>query len=384
MLYFDSAASALGDHQLLREAFQESLLYDSNPSSLHRSGKIVREMLEEHRTVIADLLNVDKKDCIFTSGATESNHTVLLSLLNSPVRGVILMSKAEHPSIYENRKWLQQHGFTIKDVAVDDLGRLSLADLQKNLTKDVLMLCCMAVNYQSGAINDIQQISALLHQFQQEHKGRLIHLHVDAAQMVISEMYAHISQWQADSIAFSGHKISGPKGIGLLYWRKHKQSFLRGGGQEMLMRAGTENIFGIIALRLALEKVIRYEDINVYEKQQLFQQAIELSDGVLYHKNASIKDKSPYHYLVQFSPLPAEVVVRHLGSYNIMVGTSSACSGDSLHRLRPLLAQKMTQNNAMQVVRFSYSPWTDLELLKQLIQQLPEVMKQLPRPQIYK
>ncbi|NIZ40334.1 aminotransferase class V-fold PLP-dependent enzyme [Entomospira entomophila] len=384
MLYFDSAATALGDHQILHEAFEESRLYEANPSSLHRAGKIVRERIEEHRFAIASLLGLDKKDCIFTSGATEANHIVLLSLLNAPARGTVLMSSAEHPSIYENRKWLQQQGFTVKDVDVDSLGRLSLEDLQRKLTKDVLMLCCMAVNFQSGAINNIEQIAMILDQFRQNHGGRSIHLHVDAAQMILAQMYPRIAHWQADSIVFSGHKLSGPKGVGLLYWRKHKQSFLRGGGQEMFMRAGTESIFGISALRLALEKVAQYVDTTVEQKQRLFLQAVRASNGVIYHEEISPKEKSPYHYLVQFSPLPAEVVVRHLSTYQIMVGTSSACSGDSTHRLRPLLAQGITKSDASQLVRFSYSPWSDTSQLEQLMHQLPKAMHQLVRPQIHK
>ncbi|WDI37136.1 cysteine desulfurase family protein [Entomospira culicis] len=379
MLYFDSAATAMLEQIFVEEAYRVALEYFANPSSLHEAGKRARGALSISREAIGRYLGLPADDLIFTSGATEANQLVLLSLLRSPARGTILMSEAEHPSMYENHRWLKQTGFSIKFVKVDKLGRLDLLDLQKLLTKEVRMLCCMAINYQSGAINDISAIRKVLDAYQAEHQSRSIHLHVDAAQLVVGHLYGEVSHWRCDSLALSAHKLGGAKGVGLLYWRGSKQAFLQGGGQEFGMRSGTENLFGVKTLELALHRVSQERDTQAQAKQALFYQAVADAGGVVYHQEATAREKSMYHYLVRFAPLPGEVVVRHLSEHGIMVGTNSACSGGNKERLRALMAQGIAMKEAGEIVRFSYSPWTPISQLEALSVALPQAMAELPR-----
>lgn len=380
MLYFDSASTAVGEKEFFYQAVNESIRFFANPSSLHDAGRCAKKELDHYRQLAANVLSTRKEHIIFTSGATESNQIVLSSLLlHSSRRGIILMSACEHSSIYENKRWLIQYGFTVKEIAVDELGRISLDHLAGLLTKDVLMVCCMAVNYQSGAINDISAVSRVVRSYSKEHLSRNIHIHVDAAQMTMDYIYKKIEEWNSDSFAVSSHKIAGPRGVGLLYWNRQPRSFLMGGGQEYGMRSGTENFFGIVGLVKAMIRAANYNDTFRNQKQELFYKAIELAGGSVYHKNFTHIHKSPYLYLVRFSPIPAQVIVRHLSLHGIMVGTNSACSGSNNGRLRSLLAQGISVKEAEQIVRFSYCPWTNLGQLEELLYALPKAMQKLQK-----
>ncbi|MBP5158025.1 MAG: aminotransferase class V-fold PLP-dependent enzyme, partial [Treponema sp.] len=249
--YFDWAATAPADPDILREALDFSLEHWGNPSSIHGAGSDAREALERCRSDVAAVLGVPAGSIYFTSGGTESDHLPLLSVLNRPQKGSVLLSQLEHPANREMAKSLSACGWKVIEVKADKDGIVSPESVIGSLQDDSVYVCVMAVNNETGAIQPIYDIADALEDWGS--KRRKPFFHVDCVQAA-GKIELDLAHKGIDSAAFSAHKIRGPRGIGLLYAAKSFTPFLRGGGQEKGVRSGTENLFGAKAFALALDR----------------------------------------------------------------------------------------------------------------------------------
>lgn len=371
--YFDWASTSPCDKQILQEALDKSSIAWGNPSSVHSAGKEARTLLENAREDCAKVLGVKKENLFFTSGGTESDHIPLLSLLNRPNKGTVLFSSIEHPAVREMALELKKCGMNIVSIPSDKNGIITPEAVKNLLTSDTVMVCVMAVNNETGAIQPVKQIADVITEFG---KGRRKpKFHVDCVQ-ACGKIPLDISYSGIDSAAFSAHKICGPRGIGLLYLKDVIEPFLKGGGQEQSIRSGTENLFGALAFAKVLQKYYlaekNPESIQKYETQckitnEFVKKLSELSSCTIIPPSRLEKPElySPWVIQAAFNKIPGQVMLRALDNEGFYISTGSACS--SRKNNRPVLeAMNIPSSLSENAVRFSFGPLTTEQGINEL------------------
>lgn len=385
-LYFDWAATAMVEEDIIREAAEIAISHFGNPSSLHFLGSPAKNLLTQIRSDCAKTLQVKRETIFFTSGGTEANHLPLLSLLQRPAPGTIIISAIEHPAIREQAEMMKHCGWKVIQVAPDETGIVPVAAIEKVLTSDTVLVCLMAVNNETGAIQPVYQVADLLNKFAKETGKRRPKLHVDCVQAA-GKIPLNLSYPGIDSAALSAHKIGGPRGIGILYLAQKFESFVRGGGQEQGIRSGTENIAGAWAFEKCLERHFLSEKNKEAPAYQRFLQQKTMTDNFIAQLKEikgcglipqtrdtdKLKDKfSPWIVQVAFEGIPGEVLVRALSEKSIAISTGSACSSRKLSR--PVLeAMGVSKELATNGVRFSFGPATQQQDLDKLLEALKEI-----------
>ncbi len=339
-IYLDWAATALPYPDILEDSCHVALSAFGNPSARHGPGRAAREVLEASRARCAAALGVAPETLVFTSGGTESNHIVLASLLNrlsaapqSRERAQLLLSGLEHASIHQGALGLARQGLKTAYLKTDACGALDREALSRALDADPSMLALSAVNNETGFMEDIADIVALL---RARSRGRRIHIHVDAVQAAGKHPFFP-ARLGIDSASFSAHKFGGPRGCGILYLAKNIDVFFQGGGQEGGMRSGTENPAGAHATSLALERRLKTMDENLAhgrELEVLLQEGLlSLGARILPEGRLSQPDAfSPWILQAALPGIPGEVLVRALSDQGCALSTGSACSAKTKGR----------------------------------------------------
>lgn len=387
--YFDWAATAPSDEKILRESLEIALQYDGNPSATHKIGSSARKILEEARASCAKSLGVNSNQVIFTSGGTESDHIPLLSVLNSPKKGRIILSAIEHPALREECAMLKKQGFEVVSVNPDKNGFICADSIVENLTPDTLFVTVMAVNNETGCVQPIYEIADAITKWAAGKKKP--HFHVDCVQAA-GKIPLDLSHKGIDSAALSAHKISGPRGIGILYLSKPVNSFLVGGGQEQNIRSGTENLFGAVAFSKCLEKYYLNEKALNQQAKNRFEEQKEWTLDFLkklktlekcqlvpvlredFSEEAQSKF-SPWVVQAAFIGIPGNVMVRALDAKGFCISTGSACSAKK--QSRPILAA-MNASREIQdsAVRFSFGPATKKQAIEDLFEAVKEIVSE--------
>ncbi|MCR4940493.1 MAG: cysteine desulfurase [Treponemataceae bacterium] len=359
--YFDWAATALADEAILRDALEESLSAGANPSSVHGEGLKARHSFEEARTRCAKVLGVKPDSIIFTSGGTESDQLPILSLLRRPQKGSILISAIEHPAVSAQAELMKNCGWRLITAPCDKYGIVTPEAVVSRIEDDTALVCVMAVNNETGAIQPVYRIADAL----AEHcRGkRRPKFHVDAVQAA-GKIPFELSYPGIDTAAISAHKLCGPRGIGILYMKDRFEPFLKGGGQEKGIRSGTENLFGALAMAACLEKYYirpgsgKEEMLAEEEKSTaaFIDKLKTLSCCTLVPEDRNLCDSrfAPGVVQASFKNIPGEVMVRALSEKGFFISTGSACS--SRKNGRPVLAAMGIKGEvAANAVRFSFS-----------------------------
>ena len=387
--YFDWAATAPSDEKILRESLEIALQYDGNPSATHKIGTSARKVLEEARASCAKSLGVNSNQVIFTSGGTESDHIPLLSVLNSPKKGRIILSAIEHPALREECAMLKKQGFEVVSVNPDKNGFICADSIVENLTPDTLFVTVMAVNNETGCVQPIYEIADAITKWAAGKKKP--HFHVDCVQAA-GKIPLDLSRKGIDSAALSAHKISGPRGIGILYLSKPVNSFLVGGGQEQNIRSGTENLFGAVAFSKCLEKYYLNEKALNQQAKNRFEEQKEWTLDFL--KKLKTLEKcqlvpvlredfseeeqskfSPWVVQAAFVGIPGNVMVRALDAKGFCISTGSACSAKK--QSRPILAaMKLGREIQDSAVRFSFGPATKKQAIEDLFEAVKEIVSE--------
>ena len=389
-LYFDWAATAIPDQDILEAALKESLDAWANPSSVHAAGKEARAALEKARSDCAVVLGVEAKQLFFTSGGTESDHIPLLAILNRPEKGNVAVSSIEHPALREMAEELKKVGVECRLIPSDKNGFVTPEAVLQTVDAKTLFVSVMAVNNETGAVQPIQKIAAAL---EEAYKGkRKPRFHVDCVQALGKVPIDFLNEPGLDSAAFSAHKICGPRGIGILYLKKEEEIFLRGGGQEGGVRSGTENLFGAIAFAKCLERHAITAPVDETKNGGKTKSAARFEEqkewtasfikGLLSIKGAAIIPEargvlsqecfSPWVVQASFNKIPGQVMLRALDAKGICVSTGSACS--SKKASRPILeAMGVPASQRETSVRFSFGPKTTQAGMQALLDAVKEV-----------
>lgn len=374
MIYLDNSATTIPEPSVVNSFKQVAERYYANPSSIHSMGAEVERLQEKARTQAANLLQVHPNEIVFTSGGTEGNNLAIKGIaFQYKKRGNhIITTEIEHPSVYEACKSLEDHGFKVTFLPVNEHGVIQLEQLKAAITKDTILVSIMHVNNETGAIQPIQTIGKLLNDYPK------INFHVDAVQS-IGKVPLPLKEERIDLCTFSGHKIHGLKGTGLLYVKNNIRlsPLFHGGNQENEVRSGTENVAGNVSFVRALRLLKEREKISMHdmkEQQILLLHRLSEIEGV--HVNSTI-DGAPHIINFSIPGLRAETVIHAMYEAGFVISTQSACSSKRNDISRILQAYGLSEEIAKSGLRVSLSYGTTKTEVEQFLQSLEETIIQL-------
>ncbi len=349
MIYLDANATAPPDPAVIEAMLPFLSQHYGNPSSSHGAGRHARRAVEKARKQVAALIGADESEIIFTSGATESINSVLLSAQHTwSERPLLIISATEHPATLECAERWQARGGQVKIIPVHRSGLLDLEALKAALIPGQTALVSMLwANNETGVIQPMAEIAALAHS-----AGALVH--ADAVQMV-GKLPVDVRISGVDYLSLSGHKMHTPKGIGALFVSHHApfQPLIIGGGQEKERRSGTENMPGIVALgkaaELALTSPVDIQPLRDALEQQLLTALPELE---IHSQSAP---RLPNTSSIHFPGVDAAALLIRLDQKGLACSGGSACHTASLHPSHVLEAMGYNARHAASTLRFSLS-----------------------------
>ncbi len=313
-IYFDNNATTKMDEQVLEEMKPYFCDLYGNPSSMHTFGGQVGHSIGRAREQVAGLLGCEPSEIIFTSGGTESDNAAIKgTLAAAPNKRKIITTRVEHPAVLAVCREQENHGYTVIELGVDKKGRLDISDLEEQLDDDTALVTIMYANNETGVIFPIEQIAKLV-------KSKGIVFHTDGVQAV-GKIPLDLSNSNIDLLSISGHKLHGPKGVGVLYVRKGTRlsPYQLGGHQESGKRAGTENAPGIVGLGKACEiaqKNINNENIKVKKLRDKLEKAIlETCPDCMV--NGEREHRLPNTSNISFEYVEGEAILIMLDQYGI-------------------------------------------------------------------
>lgn len=352
-----------------------------NPSSLHHKGVQAEEYVRHAREVIAKTLKVTPKEIFFTSGGTESDNLALrgAAYANARQGKHLITTSIEHPAILNTMQYLEQQGFEVTYLPVDENGKIRLSDLEAAIRPDTILVSIMHTNNEIGALEPIAEAGELI---KRVNPNTLFH--VDAVQGY-GKARILPKRMKIDMLSVSGHKIHGPKGIGFLYVgdRVKIRPIVFGGGQERGLRSGTENVPAIAGMGKAAEEMYQNLDTDLDRMYALKQR---LADGIFTMENVRInglcgRDSAPHVLSVSFAGVRSEVLLHALEEREIYVSAGSACASNhpdtsGSATLRAIGLPKELLNST---IRFSLSVFTTEEEIDYTVQVLHELVPMLRR-----
>ncbi len=344
-----------------------------NPSSLHSLGITAETALINARECIARSINARGDEIIFTGSGTEANNTAILSVLKAKKRGgKIITTAIEHPSVLETVNRLADEGFKVVKLTPDNNGKISLEELEKELTQDTLLVSIMLVNNEVGSIEPIKEAVSLTKKISPN-----AIFHCDAVQGY-GKLQINVKQLGVDLLTASAHKIHGPKGIGFLYCKKgvHINPLITGGGQERGIRSGTEPLPLIMGFMAAVEELPKY-DIQLKKQAELFDYAkntlLNLNDIEI----NSPPDCLPYILNISVLGYRSETLLHFLEQKDIYVSSGSACAkGQGSYVLLEMGLSKERTDSAL---RLSFSKHTEKQEIDKLVLALKSAQESLRR-----
>ncbi|MGM0440674.1 MAG: cysteine desulfurase family protein [Chlamydiota bacterium] len=348
-IYLDNNASTPLDPDVYRvtcSALQE--LY-GNPSSSHHEGQAARKKLSEARHLVAEYLGASSSQIIFTSGGTEGLNMALRGIAEKYPGGHIITSSAEHAAVYETVRFLENKGWEASFLEAGPKGAISADDVEEAIKPNTAMIAVMAVNNETGVKTDLEGVAALA-------QARNILLVVDGVAWMGKEPL-NIPEG-VSAIAFSGHKIHAPKGIGVL-WVAPKLTIppmLLGGGQEYGQRSGTENLPSIIGLAEAVKVLLHNEKFyqqHILGLRQHFERLLRqnIPSAIIHGQGPRTTNTTN----VAFPGVEAEMLLMRLDLVGISASYGSACSSGALEPSRALLSMGIPSKIARSSLRFSFS-----------------------------
>ena len=368
-LYFDNAATTRLSDEALEAYIRTEKEFFGNPSSVHREGIKAKKELERIRASIASAMGIQPSSLFFTSGATDSIASVFSSLLfNEP--GRIIISSIEHEAVASWLPILKHHGWDTVQLKAKG-GTVDPDELASLLTPDTKLVAVMAVNNVTGAVEDIKALTETVREYEKK-GGRRIFFFSDSVQALGKVPY-DITSLGIDGASFSGHKINGPRGIGMLYLRNPSsfRPLAQAGGQERGKRGGTENLPAISAFRAALEE---WMDGRMEKNAEAKRRKDMIVTALMERGFRILSPVNSSPYIISFaSKLPSEVYTRILSDRGVYVSAGSACSNNSRGEgERILLGMGFSPDAARNAVRISMSNSTTDEECMELIRIIGE------------
>ena len=373
-IYLDNNATTQVAPEVLEEMapyFRE--LY-GNPSSAHTFGGQVAKKIREARESAAELLGVDPEEILFTSCGSESDNSAIRSALElNPHKRHIVTSRVEHPAIKSYCEHLANNGYRVTEIPVDNEGNLDMAVYEESLTPDTAIATIMWGNNETGVIFPVEEAGALAGE-------RGILFHSDGVQ-VAGKIPINMKSSNIDMLSLSGHKLHGPKGVGILYVRKGVpfSPFIIGGHQEMGRRGGTENTAGIVGLGKACRLALAHmEDENTRVKDLRDKLEREILNRVPKTRlNGGQSERLPNTSNISFEFIEGEAILLQMDGYGICASSGSACTSGSLQPSHVLRAMGVPFTMAHGSIRFSLSIYNTAEEIDFVVETMPPIIEKL-------
>lgn len=374
-IYLDNAATTKLDERVFNEMMPYFMEEYGNPSSVYNFGKNAREAIEVAREKVAKAINADPSEIYFTSGGTESNITAIRGLAYSYRRrgNHIITTRIEHPVVLETCRQLENEGFEVTYLDVDENGIINLEKLEDSITDKTILITIMYANNEMGAIQPVSEIGQIV-------RENGIFFHTDSVQ-AIGNLKIDVKAQKIDSLSISAHKFYGPKGVGALYVRKGLKfkKMQVGGNQERNKRAGTENVPAIVGMGKAIELAYQEFDQNIPEIIKLKDYCIkELQKRIKSIKiNGDASERVPGNVNISFYDVDAEDLINSLAEKDICVSNGSVCISGSLEPSHVLLAMEIPYELAKGTLRISIGKYNTKEEIDYTLDVLVEVVDKL-------
>lgn len=352
VIYLDNAATTAVDNKVT-DVISGALKNDFyNISSVYKNAIVDKNLVEKSREYFLKALNAEGGNLIFTGSATEANNTALLKIKNR-ANFVALIGSTEHPAIFEMTEKLRKQGCNILYIPVDSYGKVIEEEYIKLLQNNpVKFVSVMHVNNENGMINNIERLCYLAKQ-----KDKTIIFHCDGVQ-AFGKIDVDLEKLGVDMYTICSHKINGPKGIGALYFKKNVnlEPLILGGGQEMGLRSGTENLPYILGFETAAKLKMQSLAVNFERVKKLNNEFLTaLKTRNIEFENYSNEECSPYILQLRIIGVRGEVLLHALEEDGIYISTGSACSSKKKVN-RGLEARGISYEKSQQVVRISFAP----------------------------
>jgi len=398
-IYFDHSATTPVDKEVLKEILPYFTQKFGNASSIHNFGQTALVGVDQARDRTAKFFNCEPEEIIFTSGATESNNLAIRGLLrnfkSAGKKPHIITSVIEHDAILEPFAELEKDGVEVSRIGVDSHGIVKIAELEKAIKENTVLISIMYVNSEVGSIQPVREIGKIIKKINNKKltdwqkqggknrgaKPQPIYFHTDATQAVnflnCDTKYLHV-----DMLSMSGHKIYGPKGVGALFVKSGTpiSAIQLGGHHEKNRRSGTLNVPGIVGLGKALNlldtKAVEKNNKKIAKLRDSLVAGIkkQVPDIVL---NTYCEQAVPSHAHFSFIGVEGESALISLDLAGIAVSTGSACASGSLKASHVLLAMGIEQEVAHNSIRFTLGKHTTKEEIKKVLKVLPPIIARL-------
>lgn len=375
IVYLDHAATTATKKEVIEEMLPYFNQKYGNASSIYNIGNEAREALEASRSKVAKILNAEPTEIYFTSGGSESDNLAIKGVAhaNKEKGNHIITSKIEHHAILNSCKTLEQEGFNITYLDVDKDGIIDLEQLKKSITDKTILISIMFANNEIGTIQPIEEIGKIANE-------NNILFHTDAVQAV-GNVKIDVKSMNIDLLSMSSHKFYGPKGVGAIYIKKGSKvdKIIDGGHHERNMRAGTENISGIVGLAKALE--LAYENIEENNKH-----LIDLRDYYINQVQAKIPNvklnghktnRLPGNANMSFEKVNGEKLLLNLSLNGICASAGSACSAGESKASHVLLAIGLSPEMARSSLRTTFGNENTKEDVDYVIENLEKLVAKL-------
>jgi len=338
-----------------------------NPSSIHREGQAAKAVVEKSRRQLANALNSNPEEIIFTSSGSESNNMVLKGVLNPGDH--FITSSYEHSAILKVLPFLESKNISTTIVNPDKNGLIHPSDIEENINANTRLISIMWVNNELGTINPISEIGSIA-------RNRNILFHSDAVQ-ALGKIYINVDETPVDFLSMSAHKLYGPKGIGALYKRRGSklEPLIHGGGQESNLRASTENIGGIAGFGMAAELSTSKLEENTNHILRLESYFLNLlnEQNISYTINGT--KRIPGVFNITFHGVNGQDMVLQLDFSGIGISFGSACTSGTVKASEMLLEMGITKEDALSTVRISFGKIHQLEDVKKVADSIGEILQ---------
>jgi len=350
-------------------------LYDhfGNPSSSHTYGVTAKMAVENARRQVAHLLGCRSEEVIFTSGGSEANNLAIkgAAFARRAQGNHIITTAIEHPAVLEVCAYLEQQGFRITYVPVDENGVVQLDQLERAISPQTILISVMHSNNEVGSLQPIEDIASIAH-------SNNIWLHSDAAQS-IGKLAVRVDELGVDLLSIAGHKLYAPKGVGALYVRTgmELQKMMHGAQHEGDLRAGTENVLEIVGLGQACELISQNLDefaANMRETRDLLQSKL-MAEFPWVKLNGHPQERLPNTLNISFKGLEANTILSELAG--VAASAGAACHSDRVDISHVLEAMHIPLEFAMGAIRFSTGRTTTKEEIEQAFLEISQVIHRL-------
>ena len=372
MIYLDNAATTKTHPEVVEAMLPYFTEYYGNPSSVYDFSANSKKAVAHARETIASALGARTNEIYFTAGGSEADNWALIATAEaySSKGKHIITTKIEHHAILHTCQYLEQRGFEVTYLDVDESGRVRLDTLKKAIRPDTILISVMFANNEIGTIQPIREIGALA-----KEKGILFH--TDAVQ-AFAHVPINVDEYHIDMLSSSGHKLNGPKGIGFLYIRTGVKirSFIHGGAQERKRRAGTENVPGIVGYGKAVELAMATLEERAKKETELRDYLMDrvMEEVPFVRVNGSRQDRLPNNVNFSFQFIEGESLLIKLDMAGICGSSGSACTSGSLDPSHVLLAIGLPHEIAHGSLRLTLSEENTKEEMDYVAEQIKEIV----------